>query len=114
MKKFKMLILLISIIGCNNDRIKANFYEIKDGIARFDIVNGSAKDIEEIIFEIKYLDKSNTVLLLDTISYGVNKEFSDEPFFLKSNASTFIVQSIPKKCESADIKILKIVYLENK
>lgn len=45
MKKFKILILLISIISCNNDRIDANFGHIKDGVTIFNIVNWSSKDI---------------------------------------------------------------------
>lgn len=113
MKKIKILILLILIISCNNDRIDANFHNIKDGVAIFNIVNRSANDIEKFIFEIKYLDKSNKVLLLDTISYEESKELSDKPIFLKANDRTFIVQKIPKNCESAEIKILKIFYLEN-
>ncbi len=108
MKKFKILILLILIISCNNDRIDANFDNIKDGVAIFHIVNRSSKDIEKFIFEIKYLDKSNKVLLLDTVNYEAGSSI-----FLKAKDRTFIVQKIPKNCESAQIKILKIFYLEN-
>ena len=114
MKKFKFLILLILMNACSDELIKAKFIEIKDNLARFDIVNESNKDLGKITFEIRYLDVYNKVLLMDTVSYLMSTDVhSNKIPFLKANDKIFIIQKIPENCKSADIKIIEIHYIEN-
>jgi hypothetical protein len=113
MKQFNILILLISMTACNNEQLKTEFNQIKDGLARFDVINKSSKDIRGITFEIKYIDNSNKVILVDTVSYQISNDYSDKAIFIKANDKTFIVQKIPENCKTANIKILKTIYIEN-
>jgi len=109
MKNSWILIFVITLISCKNHNVKAEFIEIKDNIARFDIINMSNKDIEKMTFEIKYLDNLDKILLKDTIEYQMSKEyFKDKTPFLKANDKTFIVQRVPNNCKKADIKILEV------
>lgn len=109
MKNLWILIFVITLISCKNHNVKAEYIEIKDNIARFDIINKSNKDIEKITFEIRFLDNLDKILLTDTIEYLMSKEyFKDKTPFLKANDKTFIVQSIPNNCKKADIKILEV------
>lgn len=109
MKKIVLLISSFILISCVNDNVNAEFTEIKNNIARFDIVNNSNKDIGKITFEIKFLDNLDNILLIDTLDYQMSKEYhKDKIPFLKANDKTFIVKSIPNNCKKANIKILKI------
>lgn len=109
MKNLWILIFVITLISCKNHNVKAEYIEIKDNIARFDIINKSNKDIEKITFEIRFLDNLDKILLTDTIEYLMSKEyFKGKTPFLKANDKTFIVQSIPNNCKKADIKILEV------
>jgi hypothetical protein len=109
MKKISLLITAFILISCVNDTVNTKFVEIKNNIARFDIVNNSNKDIEKITFEIKYLDNLNKLLLIDTVDYQMSKESQKEKRpFLKANDNTFIVQSVPDNCKKANIKVLEI------
>lgn len=63
MKNLVYIILTILLISCKNEKVNTKFIEIKDNVARFDIRNNSNKDIYKITFEIKFLDKSENVLL---------------------------------------------------
>ena len=110
MKKFVLIILSFTLISCAKNNVNAKFIEIKDNIARLDVVNNSDKDIEKLTLEIKYLDN---ILLIDTIDYQNSKKyFSAKTPFLNANDETFIVQSIPNNCKKAAIKILEIDYLD--
>ncbi len=109
MRKFLMLISSSLLISCTNDTVQAEFIEIKNDVARFEIENNSDKDIEKITLEITYLDISDNVLLTDTLEYQMSEENQkDKTPFLKANDKTFIVQSIPNNCIKADLKILEI------
>jgi len=114
MKKFVIIILSFTLISCVKNNVNAEFIEIKDNIARFDVVNTSNKDIEKLTFEIKYFDNLDNILLIDTIDYQNSKKyFSAKTPFLKANDETFFVQSIPNNCKKAAIKVLEIDYLDN-
>ena len=109
MKNLWILIFTFTFISCKNHNVKAEYIEIKDNAAWFNIVNKSKKDIEKITFEIKYLDSLDNLLLTDTIEYSVSKQyFKDNTPFLKANDKTFIVQSIPRDCKKAAIMILEL------
>jgi len=109
MKNLWILIFTFTFISCKNHNVKAEYIEIKDNAAWFNIVNKSKKDIEKITFEIKYLDSLDNLLLTDTIEYSVSKQyFKDNTPFLKANDKTFIVQSTPSDCKKAVIVILAL------
>jgi len=113
MKKFALIILSFTLISCVKNNVNAKFIEIKDNIARFDVVNNSNKDIAKLTFEIKYLDNLNKILLIDTVDYQNSKKyFSAKTPFLNANDETFIVQSIPNNCKKAAITVLEIEYLD--
>lgn len=110
MKHFLIFLLFVSLSSCQKQKVKAEFIEINNNIARFDIINSSNRDIEKITFEISYFDPSDNVLRKDTVNYQKSKENAQEyDPFLKANEKTFIVQSVPNNCDKAGIKILKVV-----
>ena len=113
MKRIVNLFVLIGMMSCSNEPVNADFVEIKNDIARFDIVNESNKNIKAITFEIKYIDSSKKAIKVDTLNYQMNRDKPDQAIFLKANESTFIVQEAPKTCTTADIKILVTSYIEN-
>lgn len=109
MRKYLILISFSFLIACTNDPVQAEFIEITNDIARFEIENNSAMDIEKITFEISYMDVSENILLTDTVKYQMSEQSqNDSPTFLKANDKTFIVQSIPDNCTKAAIRILEI------
>ncbi|MCA0154265.1 hypothetical protein [Winogradskyella vincentii] len=109
MKNILMLISTLLVTSCANNNIEAEFIEIKNKIARFDVVNNSNKDISKITLEIRFLDSSDNLLLVDTLDYQMGNDYRNEKLpFLKANDKTFIVQSAPDNCLKADIKILEI------
>lgn len=104
-----LLISCLLMFSCENNNVEVEFIEIKNDIARFDIVNNSNKDIRKISFEIRFLDNSNKLLLIDTLVYQMSKEYQKVNIpFLKANEKTFVAQGIPNNCKRADIKVLKI------
>ncbi len=109
MKNLLSFVSVLLLLSCTNKSIDAEFLEIDNNIARFKIVNNSNKDIAKIIFEVRFLDSSNNLLLIDTLSYQMSKEYQKENLpFLKANDGTFIVQSVPANSKKADIKVLEI------
>lgn len=113
MKKYLIVVFSLILISCIKNKVNAEFTEIKDNIARFDIVNNVDKDIKKITFEIKYLDELDNLMFTDTVSYQMGKgnEKVIAPF-LKANDKNFIVQNIPDNCKKAAIKILEIDEIE--
>ncbi|WP_296704413.1 hypothetical protein [Algoriphagus sp.] len=108
MKNLCLMLLLAALISCSNDPINADFVEIKDNLARFDIENNSDSDIEKISFEINYFDQNEKLLLTDTVSYQISINVDgDESPFLMAHDKTFFVQAIPTDCKKADIRILE-------
>ncbi len=57
MKKLSFVILYVILFSCIHDNVEAKFIEIKNNIARFDIVNNSKMDIQKITFEVTFFDK---------------------------------------------------------
>jgi len=95
-------------MSCRNNNVDAKFIEIKDNVARFDIINNSDVAIEKITFEIRYLDVADAVLKIDTINYRMcAKQNKERTPFLRANEKTFIAQVTPEKCDKAVINILK-------
>lgn len=108
MKNLLSFVSVILLLSCTNKTIDAEFLEIDNNIARFKIVNNSNKDIGKIIFEVRFLDSSNNLLLTDTVSYEMSKEYQKENLpFLKANDEIFIVQVVPANSKKADIKVLE-------
>jgi hypothetical protein len=108
MKNIALLIICLCILSCESKNVEAEFIEVENGLARFDIYNRSDRDIRKITFEITFLDHSGKPLLLDTLLYQMGKEHGkiDVPF-LKAKDRTFIVQRVPEDCQKADIKVLE-------
>lgn len=109
MKSNLILLSILLLVSCSSKKIEAEFMEIENNNARFEIVNDSEEDIGKITFEIRYLDSSDGVLLLDTVSYQMSNQGQNEPLpFLKANDRTFIVQRAPDQCQRAEIMVLEI------
>ena len=109
MKNILSFVSVLLLVSCTTKSIDAEFLEIDNNLARFKIVNNSNKDIGKIIFELRFLDSSNNLLLIDTLSYEGSKEYQKENLpFLKANDGIFIVQIVPANSKKADIKVLKI------
>lgn len=108
MKNILSFVSVLLLVSCTTKSIDAEFLEIDNNIARFEIVNNSNKDIGKMIFEVRFLDSSNNLLLIDTLSYQMSKEHQKENLpFLKANDGIFIVQSVPANSKKADIKVLE-------
>ena len=113
MKNFLLFVSVLLLVSCTAESIDAEFIEIDNNLARFEIINNSNKDIGKLIFELRFLDSSNNLLLIDTISYELSQEFQKENLpFLKANDGIFIVQIVPANSKKADIKVLEIDYLK--
>jgi len=113
MRPFCIVLFIMTLISCESNKVKTEFIEIQDGIARFDIINNSNLDIENITFEIRYFDNSNNLLLADTVAYRKSdKSNLNDKSFLKANEKTFIVQRVPDNCDKANIKILTVSNIE--
>ncbi|WP_373397027.1 hypothetical protein V8V91_20860 [Algoriphagus halophilus] len=109
MKSKLILLSILLLVACSSKKIEADFIEIENNNARFEIVNNSEEDISKITFEIRYLDSSDGILLLDTVSYQMSNEGPKEPLpFLKANDRTFIVQRAPDRCSRAEIMVVEI------
>jgi|GEM_PF-3071453 len=113
MRPFCIVLFIMTLISCESNKVKTEFIEIQDGIARFDIINNSNLDIENITFEIRYFDNSNNLLLADTVAYRISdKSNLNDKSFLQANEKTFIVQRVPDNCDKANIKILTVSNIE--
>lgn len=108
MKKIIFLIIITVFLSCKSDIVEAEFVEINDNIARFDITNNTNQDIKEISLELNFLDTSKLLISKDTVDY---KMLSDEPF-LKSKDKTFIVNKVPENCTNAEVVVLEIDFME--
>lgn len=109
MKNKLFLFPILLLVACSSKKIEADFIEIENNNARFEIVNNSEEDIGKIIFEIRYLDSSDGILLLDTVTYQMSTKDQNEPLpFLKANDRTSIVQRAPDQCNRAEIMVLEI------
>ncbi len=110
MNKFWIAILVLITASCIKENVEIDFIEIKDNISRFEIVNNTDSDLGKIAFEITFLDKNDSPLLIDTITYQAHNNQNGETPFLLANDKTFIVQAIPDGCKKTDIRILEVVY----
>ena len=113
MKKKLIYFLFVLIVSCTSETVNAEFIEIKNNIARFEITNNSNQDIAKITYEIKFFDSSENLILKDTSSYEMaNDSKKKNVTFLKANEKTFIVNKAPEECEKAEIGLLKIDFIK--
>ena len=83
MKKLSFVILYVLLFSCIHDNVEAKFIEIKNNIARFDIVNNSKMDIQKITFKKKFVEPSAETDTLATV--GLEDEY--EPIIMAGVAA---------------------------
>ncbi len=113
MKNVLIYFLFVLVVSCASDAVNVKFIEIKNNIARFEIINNSDQDISKITYEVTFLDRTENLILKDTTSYKMENDSKQGRIpFLKANEKTFIVHKVPENCEKAEIALLKIDFIK--
>ena len=92
---------MIGALSCSSPDIQLKVEEIKDGLVRVSIHNHTQTDFTEMTFVLSYFDNKKELLKTDTVSYHVK-----EGNFLSAKGSTFIVQAVPERTSSTQVKVL--------
>jgi hypothetical protein len=115
MVKFGIILsgILFLLMSCSSEPTQIKFIESKNNISRFEIKNNTDFDIESLSIEIEFIDRKGNILLTDTFTYQVMRNYTSEKApFLRAGEETFIVQSNPVDLHKAKARIIDVKYLQ--
>ena len=107
---FPLLIILLIIPGCMKSGVDAEFVEIRNGSARFDLVNYTGAPVSNIELEIKILSDDGSPILTDTTSYISTERNGTKGPFMLTDEETFFMRSMPENASSCTIRVLRYNY----
>lgn len=105
-----LLVPLLATVSCRPEDVTVSYVETRDGLARFDVHNGTERDLRSMSFELSFYSEAGDMVHVDTVEYTMA---GDTTAFVLAGSETFFVTRAPTDAASATGRVFAFTFMDD-